>query len=301
MRSKIIKSICFSIVLIVEIGIIVLFEIKRWSIGNSISGLFAGVTLPVVLKSFVDLSDNTDWKTSERKLLRGKIINKSTMVRISFAYLYRIKISNKYFLVKNGRGTGKFQPVGGVYKFNEDELLFLKNNFHVVDDDRIPIDNSSKMDYRLQLPDRYLRAFVRRFNSSKCQRERIENLSRELVEEVIRPACFKWSEVRYRYCGRHMTSLRFEEHFRCYELLLADIVELDLTDSQKRDLEELAEKEKDKYIFATADDIKSLGVIGGTNTLMESIGDHTVNILQESEQNLMKVKRIDNIFSVKLV
>lgn len=301
MRSKIIKSICFSIILIFEIGIIVLFEINRWPIGNSISGLFAGVTFPVVLKSFADLSDNTDWKTSERKLLRGKIISKSTMVRISFAYLYRIKISNKYFLVKNGRGTGKFQPVGGVYKFKEDELLFLKNNFHVVDDDRIPIDNSSKMDYRMRLPDRYLRAFVRRFDSSKCQRERIDDVTRELMEEVIQPACFKWSEVSYRYCGRHMTSLRYEEHFQCYELLLADIVELNLTNSQKRDLEGLVEIDKVQYILATADDIKSLGVLDGTNSLAESIGDHTNNILQENEHNLMRVSSTGKLFTVRLI
>ena len=36
------------------------------------------------------------------------------------------------------------QSMSGVYKFTENEKMELKNKFHVIDDDRIPIDKSSK-------------------------------------------------------------------------------------------------------------------------------------------------------------
>ena len=85
-------------------------------------------------------------------------------------------------LVKNARGTGKYQPVGGVYKTTDAEASKLKNLYNVVDDDKIPMDSSTRRDYRMQLPDRYLRRFVRRFNRASIQRENIENLSREFRE-----------------------------------------------------------------------------------------------------------------------
>ena len=67
------------------------------------------------------------------------------MVRISFAYLFRIKIDGKYLLVRNTRGTEKFQPVGGVYKLFENEKIELKNLYQVMDDDKISIDESSRL------------------------------------------------------------------------------------------------------------------------------------------------------------
>lgn len=128
--------------------------------------------------------DTTNWKTSQRKLKRGRFIEDSTIIRISFAYLYRIKIGNKYLLVKNERGTGKYQPVGGVYKLLGKEKMELRNRYQVKDDNKIPLDRSSRDDYRLRLENRYLRKFVKRFDR-KAEREQIYNLSREFREELI--------------------------------------------------------------------------------------------------------------------
>lgn len=127
------------------------------------------------------------------------------MVRISFAYLFRIKIDNKYLLVKNERGTGKYQPVGGVYKFFDNEKTILMNKFKVVDDSKLPLDNFSKNDYRLFVPCKFLKRFINRFNSSLSSREKIDDLSREFCEEL--GDATDWESIKYRYCGRHYTEL----------------------------------------------------------------------------------------------
>ena len=153
---KILKFIGIIIFSILCVGVMFISEHKSWVTIGSITGIFLGLAIPEIKSLAEDLTDNTNWKTSQRKLLRGDIVKKDSIVRISFAYLFRIKVGNKYLLVKNERNTGKYQPVGGVYKFTENEKMELKNKFHVIDDDRIPIDKSSKDDYRLQLENRYL-------------------------------------------------------------------------------------------------------------------------------------------------
>lgn len=111
---KIAKVIVFVILTLVLVGVIFLFETENWPVGSSVAGILIGFVLPALKNSIQDLGDTTNWKVSQRKLKRGGYITNSTIVRISFAYLYRIKIGNNYLLVKNERGTGKFQPVGGV-------------------------------------------------------------------------------------------------------------------------------------------------------------------------------------------
>lgn len=100
-----------------------------------IASLGLSLSAERLFRAFVDLTDTANWMISRRKLMRGGFIDGSTPIRISFAYLFRIKIGNKYLLILNGRNTGKYQPVGGVYKIYPKEKTELKNRFHVVDDD----------------------------------------------------------------------------------------------------------------------------------------------------------------------
>ena len=299
MRGKILKSIGLFIVSLIFTGIIFVFEVKEWPVGSSLSGIALGFALPALFHSLQDWFDTTDWKVSLRKLKRGKFVDDNTIVRISFAYLYRIKVGNKYLLVPNKRGTGKFQPVGGVYKFYADEATELKNRFHVMDDNKISIDESSRDDYRLRLEIKYLRKFVNRFNRKAC-RENIENLGREFNEELVETGIVNWDQIRYRVCGRHMTEVKYGEHFQMYELLLADIVELLPTKEQEKDLQRLAAQTSESYKFYSAHEIDSLGVDTEACQLQETVADHTKKILQENESQLMKVHSMGNEFTVHL-
>lgn len=296
---KICKTIGLAVLSVLSVGVILLFEINDWPVGSSLAGIILGFSLPGLVNSIQDLSDNTNWKTSQRKLKRGRFIEDSTIIRISFAYLYRIKVGNKYLLVKNERGTEKYQPVGGVYKLLGNEKLELRNRYQVKDDNKIPLDKSSHDDYRLRLENKFLRKFVKRFDS-KAEREQIYNLSREFREELIEKGIVSWSQITYRFCGRHMTELRFGDHFQCYELLLADVVELIPTSEQELDLEHLVKQQSDTYRFATADEITSLGVDTSRGDLRESIADHTLKIIQENEGQLRKVSGVGKTYTINL-
>lgn len=296
---KIWKSVGLCILSLAAIVTIFLFEIKEWPAGSSIAGIALGFLLPGLWHSIQDIFDTTSWKASQRKLKRGGFITNNTIIRISFAYLYRIKIGNKYLLVKNERGTGKYQPVGGVYKLKGNEKIELKNRYQIKDDNKILIDASSRDDYRLRMESKYLRKFVKRFNR-KAEREKIDNLSREFREELAGRGIVDWKQITYRFCGRHMTELRFGEHFQIYELLLADVVELLLDTEKENDLKRLIEQRADTYRFATAEEITSLGVDTAKGELEEVIADHTKKIIQENEGELMKISGAGEIYTVEL-
>lgn len=297
---KWLKMIGLALLSLACLGVIIVFEFNSWPAGSSLAGIALGFTIPTFGRSVQDLFDTTNWKVSQRKLKRGGFISDDTIVRISFAYLFRIKVGDKYLLVRNARGTDKYQPVGGVYKLKGREKNELKNRYKVMDDDKISIDASSRDDYRLRMENRYLRKFVKRFDG-KIRRERVDNLGREVKEELVETGIINWTKIKYRFCGRHMTELRFGEHFQIYELLLADVVELLPTAEQEQDLLLLMQQQSDAYYFATAEEIESLGVNTASGKLKETIGDHTKKIIQENEGKLMSISGVGDIYTVDLV
>lgn len=297
--KKVVKAAFWLLLSLALLIIIVIFEINDWPVGSSIAGLLAGLTIPCIITSIEDVFDDSDWKESQRKYERGKFFRKEDKIRLSFAYLFRIKIDNEYFLVRNARGTGKYQPVGGVYKMTSEEAVVLRQKYSASDDDKIPIDESSKLDYRIWVPDRFLRKFVRRFDRTN-DREQLENLSREFKEELIDTGLIHFSQLNYRYCGRHFEKIQFSQHFQCYELLMADILEVELDTEQETELKRLKNKSSEQYLFATAEQINSLGIKAGTNQLQEIIADHTSKILQEKTQELIRTSDYKKTFEVTL-
>ena len=301
MKKKLEKLICYILWSVFSGLIIQICRNNDYPIVACLASAILSLILVKIGFSAQDLLDNNDWKTSQRRLKRGGFIKDDTIIRISFAYLYRIKIGDKYLLVRNARNTGKYQPVGGVYKLKGNEKMKLKNMFHVMDDDKIPIDESSRDDYRLRMESRFLRDFVKRFDSKKSERERICDVGREFKEELIETGILNWNRITYRFCGRHMTELKFEEHFQIYELLLADVVELLPTKEQEADLRRLMEMQpSNKYRFATASQIACLGIDTTAGQLHEWVSDHSPKILQENEGALMKPTCVGEVYTIDL-
>lgn len=297
---KIIKFLVVFAIVLVCLGIII-FNNVGWSAAIGISGITLSLILPRLVTYFQDLKDSAAWRVSKRQLERDGLINDKTVIRISFAYLYRIKVGKKYLLVKNSRGTDKYQPVGGVYKLYKNEKIVLKNRFHVMDDNKVTIDNSSRDDYRLRMENRFLLDFIDRFNRADSERERISNVGREFREELIDSSILNWDTISYRYCGRHMSELKFGDHFQIYELLLADVVELQPTAQQLLDLQHLMEQKSDQYYFASKEEIDSLGINTAEGRLQEFIADHTKKILEENETALMHdIEHVNENFTVHL-
>lgn len=301
MKNKIIKSGVLLVAIVISIAIIVIFEIKNIPVGSSLGGLSAGFLLQPMFSSFVDLADNENWKSSQRRLQRAGVLQKETLIRISFAYLFRIKVDGKYFLVQNSR-TKKYQPVGGAYKFKEEEAYYLRDNISVENDDRIPVDQITERDYRLLVENKNLRKFVKRFDKTHY-RENISDLSREFIEEIFTTGILdrtSFGSLTYRYCGRHMTNVEYGNVFSHYELLLADIVEIQLSNEQEQLFRNLATKTCSKYRFATLAEIQSLGVKTGTNNLADDIANHTPKILSTNTDNLMLKKKHKNSITVTI-
>jgi len=180
---RILKMLGLLLLSLASLAVAIIFEVCEIPVGPMVGSLIAGVAIPYLIPSFADLADNENWKVTQRKLKRAGILQKDTPIRISFAYLFRIKVDGKYFLVRNAR-TGKYQPVGGAYKFQKAEADYLRDNIPVENDDRIPVDKITRRDYRLWVKNKYLRKFIRRFDKTKL-REDIPDLSREFIEELF--------------------------------------------------------------------------------------------------------------------
>ena len=249
------------------------------------------------IKSFFG-EDN--WKKSQRELEKKGVLHEETRIRISFAYLFRIKIDDKYFLVRNTR-TKKYQPVGGAYKFNETEAQYLSENFSFEYDEYIIVDEITKRDYRLFIKNKYLKDFIKRFDKTS-DRESIRDLSREFEEEIFTCGILEkygFGSLSYRYCGRHMTSI-VETVFHPFEILLADVVEVRLTIHQESLFRALIEQDSDKYKFATAKEIKAQGINVGSQDLVESIANHTFKILSEENDKLKSGNKHKSVITVSL-
>lgn len=298
---KIIKMMILLITSIASAAGAIFCELKSIPVGSMLGSLISGILIPYLIPSIVDLTDNENWKSSQRKLKRAGILQKDTIIRISFAYLFRIKVDGKYFLVQNTR-TKKYQPVGGAYKFRKEEKDYLNDNIPVENDNRIPIDRITKFDYRLLVKNKDLRKFVRRFNKTQY-RENISNLSREFVEELCSTMILDknaFGTLSYKYCGRHMTNVEYRSVFSHYELLLADIIEVQLSDTQEELFRNLMAINCNKYCFATADEIKSLGVKCGNNKFVDDIANHTPKILSENADKLIMRNKQKQTIAINL-
>ena len=82
------------------LGIAIYCEVESISTGSMLGSLIAGIVIPYLLQSIVDLTDNTNWKISHRKLKRAGVLQEDTIIRISFAYLFRIKVEHISFIEK---------------------------------------------------------------------------------------------------------------------------------------------------------------------------------------------------------
>lgn len=298
---KVLKFLVLLLASFASVGVAIVFELYELPVGSMLGGLAVGITIPYLIPCFVDLTDNENWKGSQRKLKRAGLLQENTNIRISFAYLFRIKVDGKYFLVLNKR-TKKFQPVGGAYKFTKEEADYLSVNIPVEDDDRIPVDQITKRDYRLLVKNKDLRKFIKRFDKTEY-RENIEDLSREFCEEIFSTEILKkdsFGKLKYQYCGRHMTKVEYGRIFSHYELLFADVVEVKLSDEQECLFRSIMQKKSSKYRFAEASEIKTLGVNIGTNDLTVIIADHTLKILSENADLLKPVKKYNQVFEVQL-
>ena len=216
------------------------------------------------------------------KFFQYKTKYKETEIRLSVAYLIRIKATkNKYLLVKNSKIPNQFQPVGGVYKYNDLGKEFLREINFRQDDGYIVTENSLN-DLRIRIKGKYVSRFITWF---KAKKGREVTAYREFKEELIDSNIldsniFNESNVRLDYKRRSIGKLKFSDHFQCEEILIRDIYEFIPNESQQRAIDALKD-ETDLYKFFTYEEINRLGKISDCKEYR--IGEHTKSILEGSE------------------
>lgn len=196
---------------------------------------------------------------SEIKNFFGRIWNKlfsGKLVRVSFAYLFRVQYNGLYLLVKDEQGRNTYHPVGGVYKYYP-EKIDIAEEFGGEYDGLHGMTQDTENDLRLKIDKAKLTHFIEWFKKGES-RENWENLSREFFEELIERGVLSENDfktISYTYIGSHMTKSRNKE-LRMPQVHHFDIFDIHLTNPQKGQLKQLRKKQSLEYLFASDDDIE---------------------------------------------
>lgn len=208
-------------------------------------------------------------------LFRTKIVLRNQYIRLSFAYLIKIKVKGKYLLVKNRKGD-YYQLVGGAYKrYVSSEQLFKK--YKVKSDRQFETEHGiAKNDLRIQVPGKYVLNIIRWFNSKEDReisqwREFCEEL---LSTEILDKQLFRY--IDYKYVDTLQTPMQKAKYLDCQEILLYEIFEMIPNDEQSKALEELLDAgTNDKIKWADEMIINGLGFNEWKKEKEFEIGAHT--------------------------
>lgn len=193
-------------------------------------------------------------------------------IRVSVAYLYRIKIDNQYLLIR-GSNINQFQPVGGVYKaYSSFQSVMEELQARPEDLKRF----YRKSDLRLILKGQKVSKFINWFYKHK---NREISVYREFVEEIIDgfdlPIDFL-KGIEIEFIKRLTPKISFSKHFKKQELKVFDIYELRLTEENNNVLKDVISK-NENLVLLGLDQIKANCF--EHNGISMNIGSHTEHIL----------------------
>lgn len=208
--------------------------------------------------------------------IRGKY------VRFSMSYQYRIKVNDKYLIVKNSNPNWHwYQHVGGKYKRIEETNEILKS-FGAKDDLKMKTDGLKKGDLAVFIPAKNAVKFLDWFNTEKNReishwREFYEELLGGKEEEILSHKNFPY--VNYKFVKSVLTPVKkapIDSGWDCWEVLQYDVLDLIPTSEQQTELEELQRKGDTEYIkWASTALINRLGHDDNEQQNKYKIGPHT--------------------------
>jgi SMODS-associated NUDIX domain len=184
-------------------------------------------------------------------------------IRMSVSYLFRIKVDDRYLLVKGLRWQ-HYQPVGGVYKMSAGAKSVM-DELGALSDDLVPIDAISMDDLRIRIPALKLIPFVRWFESG---RSRETSPWREFYEELLKTELLPGQAFPFifdDFIRRDIQPIRFSPYARALEIMITDIHELLPTSDQLRAMRRLKGEDHPDVMWATEEQIRRLGAQAGEN------------------------------------
>ena len=171
-------------------------------------------------------------------------------IRISVAYLVRVRVDDHYLLVRGHRIPTQFQPIGGVYKVRSDVLKQLQEEYRITPDTRFVGDAENAGDLRMMLPGSSVAAFLKWMG----RRQEFETAPwREFYEELIKPGHLDaeaFATPHFEFVKTYATPLHFDQYSGHHQLLIYDVFDLLPTHQQTAELRELREQTLDENHIA---------------------------------------------------
>ena len=170
-------------------------------------------------------------------------------IRFSIAYLYKIKINNKYLLIK-GSKIEQLQPVGGVYKVCSSFSTIERKLNIIFENERGFYEQE---DLRFCTKGKNISKVLNWFDSRE---NREVTVYREVYEEIIKNNILPievLSSMRIEFLKQIKPKMSYSKHFKKNEILLFDIYEIHLANEyidmicrdvkEKNDLIKLVDRE----------------------------------------------------------
>ena len=173
------------------------------------------------------------------------LIHWSEDIRFSIAYLYKIKIDDKYLLIK-GSKIEQLQPVGGVYKVCS-SFSTIERKLNII---------FEKEDLRFCIKGKNISKVLNWFDSRK---NREVAVYREFYEEIIKNNILPievLSSMRIEFLKQIKPKMAYSKHFKKNEILLFDIYEIHLPDEYTDMIRKYVKEENDLIKLVDREDIE---------------------------------------------
>jgi hypothetical protein len=248
-----------TLVLIIFGGFILIRTIFPADVNDAISNTLFNISIEmtggIILFGILKFLENIK---NLKLYIQTRIIHRNKSIRLSIAYLYRIKIDGKYLLVKNSR-RNYFQPVGGAFK----SFVNAKNVFEklqIESDKLIETDKGiAKRDLRVFTKGINVIDFIKWFNTKK---DRETSPWREFSEELLSTKILPSKHFRhidYEYKATVQTPLMTLDSGD-KGLFIHEVYDLIPNNKQEAILRNLIkEKDTEKFIWASKSSINNLG------------------------------------------
>jgi hypothetical protein len=245
-------------------------ELRPEFVGN---GLILFITLIIVELGY-DIYSN--WNRLKLVLHSYYLALRGKSIRFSMSYQYRIKINDKYLLVKNSNWN-HYQLVGGKYKRHQQTQTFLQSEFEARDDLKLQTTGLMKDDFALFIPAKKAIKFIDWFNKGK---DREISHWREFYEELVDGKAkvlsrLNFPYVNYNFVGTVTTPIKKTPGWDCCEILQYDVLDLIPTPSQEAELLQLLNAGDTEYLkWADEELINCLGHDNRQKKTLYKIGKH---------------------------
>lgn len=194
-------------------------------------------------------------------------------IRFSIAYLYQIKIGDRYLLIK-GNKIDQYQPIGGVYKYY-DSFKDLANRINIEFENKEGF--YEEKDLRFYAKGRHTTTILDWFNTGS---NREISVYREFVEEIIEPGILPidvLKNIKIEFIKQVKPKMAYSTHFGKNEILVFHIFRIEMEELHIETIKEYTENKNSILKLINRKDIKK--ECTDHNGKSTKIGVHTKYIL----------------------